>query len=290
MEEAQIPALDLIEAFLAAARSRTFLEASVRLNTSPASFSEKIKKFEKLMAVPVFSYRGRKKVLTIYGQDLYRNLKGHFENAEKTLVSINQKYLSEENLKIRVGGRSEICATFIKDFKFRGTFKVHNCPAPHAYKMLLNQELDVALGYEKIDSSEIMAKKTFSSSCRLIISKKLFAGHSQKTLPTKDFLRNTSFLAYRVDGPIYRNLVSYLKDGSNIKTRVECDDWLGLIKLVEEGLGYSVIPDYIPTNGEIYSVPLSEEFFPSLQYYAFFAKDLMKVRSFANAIRWSSFN
>jgi len=71
-----VPPLDLIEGFEAAARNLSFTKAGAELNLTQSAVSRQIKSLEDWLGVPLFERRTRALVLTAHGETLYKAVPG----------------------------------------------------------------------------------------------------------------------------------------------------------------------------------------------------------------------
>jgi len=89
-----LPPLDLIEGFEAAARNLSFTRAATELNLTQSAVSRQIKSLEEWLGVPLFERRTRSLVLTRQGETLYKAVPGILRAVEDVSHRIRQEKLT----------------------------------------------------------------------------------------------------------------------------------------------------------------------------------------------------
>lgn len=89
-----LPPLDLIEGFEAAARNLSFTKAAAELNLTQSAVSRQIKSLEEWLGVPLFERRTRSLALTRQGETLYREVPGILRAVEEVSHRIRQETLT----------------------------------------------------------------------------------------------------------------------------------------------------------------------------------------------------
>ncbi len=89
-----LPPLDLIEGFEAAARNLSFTKAGAELHLTQSAVSRQIKALEDWLGVPLFERRTRSLVLTKHGESLYTTVPGVLRTIENVTREIRHEQLA----------------------------------------------------------------------------------------------------------------------------------------------------------------------------------------------------
>jgi DNA-binding transcriptional LysR family regulator len=287
MDDMKVPGIELFEVLIATAESRNLIQAAEKLKISQPAVSVKLKELDRLAPLPLFSYEGKRKVLTHYGRELYKIAKLNQEEVSAKYEDLNRRYASAENLTLKVGARRELFASLAPHLKFPGRVSFLSMASQEAVHQLMEHKIDIAIGYNVPDSPEIMAKKAIESSAQLVIHKRLLKTKSRKDLAhDKDFLLQTPCVLYQEDGHLLNEWVAHLKiPFEQLNVRGIAEDWRTVQVLVTEGWGYGIVPSYVVSpDSDVVSIPLPESVLPKFVFYALFYRDLKKVPAFAEII------
>jgi DNA-binding transcriptional LysR family regulator len=284
--------LDLLRALVAVAESKNMVEAARKMGLSQPALSFQLKKLETSVPLPIFSFEGKRKVLTHYGRSLYRTTRRQLNRLDLALEKVNRRYGSAENLTLKIGTRREIFPRIADQLRFPGKIKFIALPTHRAVLRLLEHSLDLAISHEVPDLSEIIAKKLFSNGVKLVVHKKwiesLGGENSRKPLSSlaksPEFLGRVPALSYRDDAPFLTEWAQAagmtIKD---FKIKYVCEDWNTVMSLVESGSGFSIVPEDISTqNVDILSFPIPKSVVPEVTYFVLYHRDLRKIPIFRN--------
>jgi DNA-binding transcriptional LysR family regulator len=275
------PSFELLEVLIAAAESKNLYQAADKLKVSQGLVSLKLKELETQAPLPIFSYEGKRKVLTHYGRELYGMAKAQQHNMAEAFEVLNRTYASAENLTIKIGARRELFEALSPQIDFKGKVHFIHLSNTEAVSYLLDHKIDVAISYELPDSTEIIAKKILESTAHLLVHKR-YLNKKSDFIKDKDFLTNTPCVLYSEDGHVLRDWIDYLNiPFEKLHVRGVVEDWRSVQSLVDQKWGYGIVPSYIQsTNPEVISVPLPTSVLPKYIFYALFHKELKKVPAF----------
>jgi DNA-binding transcriptional LysR family regulator len=284
----QLPPLELLKAFVIFAESRNLVEAAKRLGISQPALSLQMQRLEVLMPLPLFGNEGKRKILTHYGRSVCEAAKAELERLSYTLNRVNLRYAKAENLEIRVGARREVFHRVSRQLRFPGRIRFVALTNPQAINELLDHRIDIAISHVKPDHSEILSKKLFSNIAELAIHHKLLTRHFKGEKLTSALIRRREFLcevptlAYRADAPFLSEWLHHCElELRDVKLKYICDDWSILMKLVESGEGYCILPEDMDTHHpEIESVRIPAQVIPEVTYYALYHRELRKIPAF----------
>lgn len=283
------PPFEFLEVLIAVAESKNFLEAAKRLGVSQPAITFKLKRLQAQVPLPVFTLQGKKKVLTTYGRELYQVAKIEKEQLDRKYEFLNRRFVEAEDLTLRIGCRRELFEYFVSSLIFEGRIEHLSLSGHNALLHLLEHKIDIAITYEKPDSTEVIARKVLESGCVFVIHRKLLRGNAKLASVVEDpeFLRNTRAVFYQSDGHLIKEWVGALGlKVSELKACSIAQDWRTIQALVDGGFGFGIVPDYIKSSSKaVMSFPLAEKVLPKYRFYALFRKDLLAIPAFGKILR-----
>lgn len=283
-----MPKNELLMVLIAVAESKNFYEAADKLHITQSSVSLKMKELESLVPLPVFQLEGKKKVLTHFGRNLFHLAKEQNFMLEQKIEDLYRHYSSAEKLTLRVGSRLEILKYISLNLNFPGKIEMINLSSADTVNKLLAHEIDIGITYLRPDSTEVVAKKIFTSSCHFIIHKKLLGKRklNLKLIKDLDFLADKPCIVYDKNGPMLKSWLNFIgQKYEDLKLTYSVEDWGVVQFLVESEKGYALVPSYvINSSSDVVSIELPSEIMPSFTYYALYEKGLTKIESFKKAL------
>jgi DNA-binding transcriptional LysR family regulator len=277
-------AFDLLEVLAVVSESRTFQEAAKTLAISQPAVSFKLKRLQEAVDLPLFTLQGKKKVLTDYGRELATLAKAQIHRAGRDVEDLERRYLTAERLTLRVGCRREMFESVSERLAFPGRIEHFALSNREAIAHLQSHEVDLAISYERPDSAEIIGKKIIESGSVFSVSTKLLPKRAriEDCARDPDFLQNTPCLFYQTNGQLIESWVRSLGlSPDRLRIRFVAQDWRTLQSLVEQGLGYAVLPEYVSRDHpQIQTTPLPAKILKPFQFYAYFRKDLRGIPAF----------
>ena len=281
----KIPSLDLLSTLVAVAESPNLIEASRRLGMSQPAVTQHLQKLEQSSPYPLFTYQGKRKVLTRFGETLYESARSDLLRLEQGIARVTQAYALPENLTLRLGCRREIFSVAARKFHFPGRVEFSALSSQQALERLFDRSIDIAVSARRPDAHEIVARKIFNYDTRIVVHKKWLQGSDTFTLhqaSSPEFLTRVPALAYRRDAPLLREwLTAQGISPNSITPRILCEDWRILMQLVEAHAGYALIPAHTPSfSPEVVSLPVPTSVIPEVTFYALFHRELRKIPAF----------
>lgn len=278
------PSFEHLETLVAVAESRNLVEAAKRLGISQPSVSMKLKLLEASVPLPLFQFEGKSKKLTRYGRELYELGNKQIKDLSLAFEGLNRSYASAKHLLLRVGCRPELFEYFSPQFVFGGSVEFHPSSSADAVEALLSHRIDMAISWSKPDSADIVARKILRSGCSFVIHPRLLKKIKSVEKASRDssFLKETPSLTYQPDGHLLREWVESVGPKfSELNINIIAQSWNTLLRLVEHGLGYSVIPDHVASRGNgILIFDLPSKVVPIFEFYLLFRKDMLQVAPF----------
>lgn len=268
--------IHLMEAFISFCQTPNIQEAAGRLGLSQPALSKQLIALEKMLPQPIFTFRGRKKVLTSFGEDLRDQLQARLLGLQEIIEQTALNHSDPSTAFVRIASRREILDRFADKVKFPGTLQLVESANTPTIDGLMDRKLDFGIVHQVPDSSELVAKPLFRDHFMFVIPKKLM-----KTPPTKmkDLwaeLRKQPCICYKQPDEILQQIceahdVKY----SDLKIARVTANYLSVAKLVNAGVGWAAMPTHISTvstGSHIIPVPLKT--FPPRQFYAVYRPEL----------------
>ena len=282
--------LDLLRTFTTFVESRNIEEASTRLGLSQPAVSVQLKKLEGYLPHPLLSFQGKKKVLSHYGRAVYEAIQQDLERIQKNLRDVNMNYLEGREILLKIGARKEIFPWLVDKLRFDTKIHLVDLSTEASIDLLLKKEIDVAINHVRPDVPTIVSKPFFNLHTRLVVHKKLLAGRkaSIEAFMDPDFLRQVPAIAYRPSPPFLSRWAQTVGlTAQDLNIRIFCEDWTVVTKLVDMGLGWTLLPHYFePSHKDVLSFDVPSDRVPDLKFYVLYHQDMRKVKAVKELIEF----
>jgi DNA-binding transcriptional LysR family regulator len=273
----QVEILKFVPTFIAVAQSRNFIEAASKMGLSQPGITIQMRRLEELLPSPLFKLQGKRKVLTHYGQELYQLLSTHLDQLNTAFMDLNSKFQDDQSLSLRIAGRAEVLEMIVPKLQFKGKILMQNLSSQKANEALLDHKIDMAITYIKPSSFDIFSRELFKSRLYVIWHKKW-----------KDFSQ-APFIQYHSDQQNFpwNEILSV----SSLDTRWVVTEWSSVKSLVESGLGFSVVPEYVKDlcSKDIYFEEIKNRKSVTLTFYALYRKELKQISGFKELLSFKNF-
>jgi DNA-binding transcriptional LysR family regulator len=281
---------DLLTVLIAAAESKSFREAAVKLQISQPAVSFKLKELELQQPIPIFQLEGKRKVLTHYGRALYELAKRDLAVLQQNMERLHRVYGNPRELTVRIGGRTDILDYLAPFLEFEGRIDFVPLSSAKSVEKLLNHEVDIAISYQKPDSTEIAAKPLLNSSPLFVVNESLLKGRKLTEALASDpkFLTETPCIFYNADGHLLKEWIE--KCGlilGDIRPAFVIEEWRTIQALVDKGLGYAIVPSYVPISAKVQKVPVKGKGLDVYTFYGLYEKGMKKIPAFQKLLSFS---
>jgi DNA-binding transcriptional LysR family regulator len=281
---------DLLKILVAVAETRNFREAAEMMKLSQPAISLKMKQLEEQLPYPIFQFQGKKKVLTPYGEDVYRTASQKLKDMAASLEGVNRRYASTDEITLRLGGRFEVLECIIPKLDFSGRTELFGMTSSESLQKLNANEIDISVSHILPDSADLIAKKLFVSSGQIIVHKK-WLRKTGKFSENAKLLSQIPCILYYPEEPSFNVWLKHLGLlPSELKIKYVAEDWRTVKSLVEHGFGYAVVPNFINPLGDIAREALPPNVMPKYSYYAIFKKHLRKIQPLQKVLSFQEFN
>jgi DNA-binding transcriptional LysR family regulator len=277
------PPFELLTTFVTVAESRNFQEAAKKLGISQAAVSFQLKRLEAQVAFPLFALQGKKKVLTFYGRDLFTTARPAIDRFHHEIENLNRRFVSAEQLKLRIGCRKEIFEALAPSLVFPGSIQHFALSSHEAALELRDFKLDIAISHERPDSAELISKKVLESASTFVVHRKFLrkSVSFEEQIRDREFLTRVPAIFYQSDGHLLGDWLRKLDlSVEELRPALIAQDWRILQDAVDQGRGYAIVPDFIQARKpEITRIALPSSILPKFTFYALFRKDLRSIPS-----------
>ena len=238
--------------------------------------------------LPLYDFNGRKKTLTPYGKGLYELAKDNLNQLANGYENLNRRHASGSHLLLRVGCRKEFFEIVAQTIKFEGRTEYLKKEEIEALADLRNDEIDIAVTESMVSSNELISRKIFEGTSRILFHSKLLPNikNFRDLQKDKDLLLKTPCIMHKSDGSQFDRLANNLKKrSSDFNCKALLEDWGSILGLVEAQIGFAVVPSFIKSNDKnLVGIDIPHAIIPRVTYFATYQKKLKKVDAFRKAL------
>ncbi len=268
-----LPSIDALLALLAFDKEGDLVRAAQSLGQTQPALSFQLKKLEEKLHFQLFSFSGKRKVLTRLGQLYVDELKETMHELQLSQAAIARQSSDLSQQKLRIAGRRELFIPFLP-FPFPGQIELIQTSSTEALSALREHRVDIAVSARTTDSGDLVAKLFFESSFKLIVPKKW-----KFDLTHTEHLREHPVVVY---GNHHAYLKEYLdwqgwKLGDLFISRI-VEDWFSIVELVRSGHGWAIIPEAWGVHtDQVQILHLDPESLPKQKIFLFHRRDDRKA-------------
>lgn len=285
------PDPELLRVLMAFHESKNLVEAAERLRISQPAVTQRLQRLQSQVAMPLYAFEGRKKVLTRYGIGLYELAKENWKLLEQGYESLNRRYANASELVLKLGGRTELLRFFSELVSFSGRIEFQQMDEAQCVQALNTGAIDIALTSAVSSVSDFESHKILESPSRIAFHKKFLASvESFRDLQRKKkLLLSTPAVAHRLEPAIMEVFCRGLKiDSSQLNHKVLVGDWPSILSLVENGEGFGLFPGFISLHGrDVRFFDIPHAIIPHQNFYAVFPRKLKKIEVFREALKFN---
>lgn len=236
--------LYLIESFIMAAEEVSLQVAADRLRITQSTLSKQMIMFEEMLPHKVFTFDGRKKILTAYGTSLYDALKPKFAQTQELIEQTSLQFSQPENVHVKICGRGELLDILAVNLKFRGRVTFMPMNNESALESVLNRKAELAIVHTGIDSTEIVMKPFILNEFRFAISKSLLK-QKPKEEDLIEKIKSFPCLLYKMQDPVIENLLKTWKLSlEDLNVHRTYPNYTTLARMMSEGQGWAILPTH----------------------------------------------
>ncbi|MDD6213462.1 MAG: LysR family transcriptional regulator [Clostridiales bacterium] len=251
-----------LDQFIIIADEANITHAAKRLNVSQQSLTGYLARLEKYYGVTLFDRGYRRMTLTSYGRKVY-DAAIQIQQIHNQLYEARPLIENSDKLQIRIGCMRPHASSLLKEIPISAfteshpsvRFSIHEANSSQLKQMLMDQQLDVIIVYQKSDLSnrEYCGVDLFSSDVLLMVSdvilENCFPGLNEKTLNSwknsgidlKEFT-DVPMILPPSQSYVRRFVTEYLEKNSlKFSQLTECEDYSLMQHLASSNLGACLI-------------------------------------------------
>jgi DNA-binding transcriptional LysR family regulator len=256
-------------------RYKTTKLTAGQLGITQPAVSQHLKTLEEFFDKPVFTFNGKKKTLTLFGEELAKNLTPQLDLIAQTLEYSKKSFIDLSTQTIRVGGRLGVIKKVVPFIEFPGAVFFEEMGSAEVMKSILENKIDYGFSRKAPDSLEIVSKKLIELPIHLVAHKSLFK--------TKNYLEEfkQKNLWEKASLHTYSKEIPYLSDWcklnkiklKELNIKFILNDWDIVFKMLSKNKGYTFCP--APGKGldpNLISVPVTKDNAGSLELFLLYSK------------------
>lgn len=269
----------LIESFITAAEESSLQVAADKLQITQSTLSKQMIMLEEMLPHKIFTFDGRKKVLTSYGLSLYEALKPKFAQTQELIEQTSLLFSQPENVHVRICGRGELLDILAVNLKFNGRMTFMPMNNESALEAVLQRKAELAIVHTGIDSNEIVMRPFILNDFRFAVSKSLMKS-KPKVEDLTDKIKSLPCLLYKMHDPVIENLLKSWKISfEELNVLRTYPNYTTLARMVNEGLGWAILPTHTAIDesaNHVLPVSMSSSF--NRKFHLCYRKDISSAR------------
>lgn len=283
-----LPDLEHLRSFVVFYESKNITEAAIKLKISQPLLTQHLQRLEETVAVQLFTFQGRKKVLTAAGAQLYdvvsvklRNLGSEIRS---TLIS------ATENKKLKIGGRKEVLNSIVETIDFNGHLTFIPMSSQEVNAGLINRTIDIGLTQKDLSSSHLVRKKIWSDEPLICWNKSIRVSDKQDMTSILKQLVTYPCLDYGA-GTYLEKAFIHAQIKLNTKQLTTFPDWKILAQRMEMRASWGILPSrFVAETSKLNSIKLPYPLNQKTQFYIYYSKEWAQVDWFQELVNQISAN
>ncbi|MCT4642884.1 MAG: LysR family transcriptional regulator [Bacteriovoracaceae bacterium] len=266
---------DMLKSFVIFADSSNIYEAAKTAGISQPGMSQHLRIVESHFEKPLFTNRGKKKVLTNLGRELFEKLSKQFVLMDKALNDIERKSQDYSQMTMKIGARLGAIPSIIDNTLFPGNIQYFNMGWDETIDAINSGRADFCFSRRFPDSLDVISKKVVDIDTHFIVHKSLLKENSIEELKDHEFLQTAPFYTFSEDIPFMSDWCRHYNfSQGKLNTKAILGDWKTVIKLVQKKKGFTLCPSgYRPYEKDLVIIPVGQEIVAPLTWYLIYRKD-----------------
>ena len=276
----------LLNAFVEFNDSKNITEASVKLRITQSALTKQLKQLEEFLPNRVFTFSGRKKTLTPFGQDLHRRLKDRLGNIQELVRETWTLHSDAEQAKVKIAARRGILDRVSGQLKFKGAIYFQELSNYEIFESLRSLKAEIGIVHHAPDTHELIAKPLFKEEFHLVIPKSLVSNRPFFGEQLFSQLKARPCLGYRPDDEILKSVCTFNGvDANSLKIVRATENYQSLSGMVDAKQGWAVLPSYIAVSeSRNWIVSIPAKVFPARQFFVVYRPEFASVAWFKELI------
>ncbi|WP_409478378.1 LysR family transcriptional regulator [Pseudobdellovibrio sp. HCB154] len=270
----------LIEAFLIFAEQKNMVKAATLLGISQPALSRQLADFEAQVGQKLFQSKGRQKVLTALGEELFIRLAKEWKNYSSLINETCAQFSDKPTQAIKVYGPYEWVGRMAQKLNFPHTLEFIPTLSEHVATQVEKNEISLGLTRFLPENSSLICKKCFENEFYLMMPKSWKIKSDNFNQKLLQELSSYPRFAFRRD--IESQTFIKFKEKINLEPKRILPNWQVLLNLVAEGKGWAIAPSDVifsfknlTDKAELIKIPPS--IIESSKFYLMYKPELIKI-------------
>lgn len=277
----------LLQAFMTFNDSANILEAASKLEITQPALSKQLKALESLLPHPVYSFRGRKKALTPFGQNLHRRIKERLGNLQATVEDVATSYSDPSLAHLRISARLGILDRIAENIDFPGCLTFNETTNAQVIEDLLSRNAEIGIAHSLPDTHELIAKPLFKEDFQILVPKKYLRSRKNYGKSLFEELKSIPCIDFKKNDVIIRTVCSANSiDSKILKVSRITPNYARIAKLVELSLGWAIIPVYLQVDeSRTWAIKVPTEVINLRKFFIAYRAEFSEVPWVAQVVR-----
>jgi DNA-binding transcriptional LysR family regulator len=279
--------IHLLHAFVTFNDSPNIQQAAGNLGITQPALSKQLKALETLLPHAIFSFRGRKKVLTPYGQSLHVRIRERIGNLQATIQDVTTMHSDPSSAHLRISARLGILDRLAENIEFSGCLTFNETTNDQVVRDLLSREAEIGIAHSLPETHELIAKPLFKEEFQILIPKKLLRVRKHYGKSLFEELKDLPCIDFKKDDLIIRTVCTANGvDPRTLQVSRITPNYNRIAKLVDLNLGWAIIPTYLRANESrswVIRVPI--EVIQLRKFYIAYRTEFSAIPWFANVVK-----
>jgi len=279
--------IQLLNAFVIFNESANITEAAKNLGITQPALSKQLKSLEEKMKDPLFTFSGRKKVLTPFGRDLHKRLKDRLGGLQDLIRQCSLMHADPRQAQIQIAARRGIIDRCCGKIKFPGTLNIIEASNDQSLQNLLNQVTDIGIIHSLPETSELIAKPLFKEQFKIVIPKTLMKVKRNYGKHLFEDLTKIPCIAYKMNDEILQRLWTLNSmNPKSLRVTRATSNYISIAEMVSSKLGWATLPAYLEIDGDKnWIVPIPDGVLELREFFIAYRTELKDIDWFKDLIK-----
>lgn len=232
--------------------AESVVQAAHTLGISQPALTKQLQTVAAHFPVPLFAIRGRRKILTPFGQALCAELAPRFDGVPEQIRRLTARHADPRQARLEISARRGILDRIAAAARFPGQLTLVERPHAEIITAVQNGKTDLGITYDAPVTHELIRRPLFREHFQAVVPRTLASrrpiGAEWEMLPC---------VAYQSDDRILQEFAA--AQGvrpSALRIHRITANYASLAQLIAAGIGWGVIPAYlVPTETKPWTFP-----------------------------------
>ncbi len=275
--------INLLYSFVVFNDSKNIMEAANKIGITQPALTKQLKQLENQLPHSIFSLRGRKKVLTRYGNELHLKIKERIGCLQEIINQTSLIYSSAKNATIRISGRRGVLDRIISRMtKFEGRLFFIDSSSEEIINTLNSFNTEFGITHTVPLSYELISKPLFKEEFQLVIPKKYFTRLPSFGVNLIKELIEKPCIGYKLEDEILKIVCNNIShDFKKLNMVRTTENYLSISEMVKANIGWAIIPSYIDVSEKlVWPVSIPSKVLHSRQFYLVYRREMIPTKWF----------